>query len=143
MERDAQIAMVERIMAMHAQHTTTLADATLEIPVATYASAARHALEVSTIFRELPVFACMSVDLPQAGDVMTLESGGIPVLVVRGTDGEVHAYVNACRHRATPLANQRGHVARTFNCPFHGWVYDIDDGHLVARPRSCEGFDGL
>jgi phenylpropionate dioxygenase-like ring-hydroxylating dioxygenase large terminal subunit len=143
MDHDAQIEMVERIMAMHAQQTTALADATLEIPAATYASATRHAREVSTIFSVQPVLACMSVDVREPGDVVTLEPGRIPVVVVRGIDGEVHAYVNACRHRGTAFVHERGHVTRTFNCPFHGWVYDIDDGHLVAQPRSCEGFDGL
>jgi phenylpropionate dioxygenase-like ring-hydroxylating dioxygenase large terminal subunit len=143
MDRDAQRDMVERIIAMNAQRTTTLADATLEIPAAHYASAARHALESSTIFRDHPVVACMSVDVREPGDVVTLESGGIPIVVVRGIDGAVHAYVNACRHRGTAIAQGRDHVARTFSCPFHGWVYDIDDGHLVAQPRSCDGFDGL
>ena len=143
MDRDAQREMVGRIIDMHARHTTTLADATMEIPAANYASATRHALESSTVFRSQPVVACMSVDVREPGDVITLESGGIPVVVARGTDGDVHAYVNACRHRGTAVARDRGHVARSFSCPFHGWVYDIDDGHLVAQPRSCDGFDGL
>src|SRR4249919_1898018 len=117
MDRNAQIEMVERIMAMNAQHTTSLAGATLQIPAATYVSVTRHAVEASTVFRDLPVFACMSADLREPGDVVTFESGGIPVAVVRGLDAEVHGYVNACRHRATPLAHERGRVARTFNCP--------------------------
>ena len=95
------------------------------------------------MFRTQPVLACLSVDIGEPGDVVTFESGGIPIVVVRGIDGAAHAYVNACRHRGTNFAQGRGHVARTFNCPFHGWVYDIDDGHLVAQPRSCEGFDGI
>ena len=142
MDREAQIEMVGRIIEMNANHTTTLADAGLEIPAGNYASPDRHALECSTIFRQ-PVLACLGVDVPEPGDVVTLEPGGIPVVVVRGLDGKAHAYVNACRHRGTAVAHGRGHVTRTFSCPFHGWVYDIDDGRLVAQPRSCDGFDGL
>ena len=143
MDRAAQIDMVGRIIDMNARHTTTLADASLEIPAGNYVSHERHALECSTIFRHQPVFACFSVDVADPGDFITLESGGVPVVVVRGIDGEVHAYINACRHRATAVARGHDHVTRSFSCPFHGWVYDIDDGHLVAQPRSCEGFDAL
>jgi phenylpropionate dioxygenase-like ring-hydroxylating dioxygenase large terminal subunit len=139
----AQSEMVARIAEMHEGRTTTLAEKGAEIPAATYVDPVLHHEERARVFRARPAFAAMSVDLAAPGDVATVDVGGVPIVVVRGHDGAAHAYLNVCRHRATRLVDGPGHVARTFNCPFHGWVYDIDDGHLVAQPRSCTGFDDL
>jgi phenylpropionate dioxygenase-like ring-hydroxylating dioxygenase large terminal subunit len=143
MDPATQSEMVARIAAMHEERTTTLAEKGMEIPAASYVDPVLHLEERVRVFRARPAFAAMSVDLPTPGDVTTLDVGGVPIVVVRGRDSAVHAYLNVCRHRATSVVNSPGHVARTFNCPFHGWVYDIDDGHLVAQPRSCAGFEDL
>ncbi|HEV8297088.1 MAG TPA: Rieske 2Fe-2S domain-containing protein, partial [Acidimicrobiales bacterium] len=143
MDRRSQIELVGRIIDMNAQRTTTLADDPLAIPAQNYTSDEHHALECAHLFRDQPVFGCLSVDVAEPGDSITFESGGLPVVVVRAPDGAVRAYVNACRHRGAPVARGHGHVSRTFSCPFHGWVYDIADGHLVGQPKSCGGFDAL
>jgi phenylpropionate dioxygenase-like ring-hydroxylating dioxygenase large terminal subunit len=143
MDHATQIDLVGRVIEMNAQRTTTLAPAPLPIPSTNYTSAEHHARECAQVFRGRPVFACLSADIPTPGDVITFDSGGVPVVVVRAEDGQVRAYVNACRHRGAAVARGRGHVARSFTCGFHGWVYDTADGHLVGQPRSCAGFDSL
>jgi phenylpropionate dioxygenase-like ring-hydroxylating dioxygenase large terminal subunit len=142
MESDAQIELVQRIFDMHEQRTTTMAPDGWQVPAGDYVSVSRFELEQATIFRD-PVFACLSGDIPEPGDHLSFVSGGVPIVVARGADLRPRAYVNACRHRASPLVQDPGHVARSFSCPFHGWVYDIDDGRLTAQPRSCDGFAGL
>jgi nitrite reductase/ring-hydroxylating ferredoxin subunit len=133
--------LVGQVLELNRQRTTAMATSSERIPVAHYTSEEHYRREAVGLFREQPVFAGLSVDIPEPGDVLALESGGIPVVVARGGDGAVRAYVNVCRHRGATVVRERGHVARTLSCPFHGWVYDLDDGHLVARPRSCGGFD--
>ena len=142
--RATELELVERVFAQHAARTTSLAEAGVRVPAGQYVSEAHHRQEAESLFRDAPVFACMSADLASPGDRMSLESGGVPIVVVRAPDGGVRAYVNVCRHRAAPLV--RGIEItneRSFVCPFHGWVYDTADGRLLGQPRSCDGFDGI
>jgi phenylpropionate dioxygenase-like ring-hydroxylating dioxygenase large terminal subunit len=142
MDTEAQIDLVGRILDMHTRRTTTLAPEVWTVPAADYVSGARFELEQATVFRD-PVLACLSGDVAEPGDHLSFQSGGIPIVIVRGSDRRVRAYVNVCRHRASPLVGDPGHVARSFSCPFHGWVYEIDDGRLTGQPRSCDGFAGV
>src|ERR1700733_10941736 len=142
MDTETQIELVERTLDMHAHRTTTLAPEEWRVAAADYVPAGRFELEQASVFRD-PVFACLSGDIAEPGDHIAFESGGVPIVIVRGADRRPRAYVNACRHRASPLVQDAGHVARSFSCPFHGWVYDIDDGRLTAQPRSCDGFAGV
>jgi phenylpropionate dioxygenase-like ring-hydroxylating dioxygenase large terminal subunit len=135
--------LVGRVLDLHARRTTTLADDVLHIPADRYVSDHLHEREQRHLFREQPVFACLSVDVPAPGDAVTLDVGGVPVVVVRGSDRRVRAYVNVCRHRGATVVRSSTRALHALSCPFHGWVYDRDDGHLVGRPRSCEGFAGL
>ena len=142
MDRATEIDLVAQVLDLNRRRTTTMADAALRIPAGQYVSATHHQREQVGLFRDQPVFAGLSVDLPEPGDVVTFASGGVPVVVARGGDGALRAYVNVCRHRGATVVRGAGHVARSFSCPFHGWVYDLDDGRLVGQPRACDGFDG-
>lgn len=74
--------------------------------------------------------------LPQfkaAGDYVSATVAGYPVFAVAGKDGELRAFHNACRHRASPLVQQcEGHVDR-LSCPYHRWLYDFE-GRLRGAP---------
>src|SRR5204863_7595664 len=63
-----------------------------------------------------------------------------PLLVVRGADGKVRAFRNACRHRGTQVASGSG-CAKVFVCPYHAWTYTLE-GKLRHVPHE-EGFPGL
>ena len=143
LDRATELALLDRIFAQHAARTTTLAEHGTRVPAATYTSVEQHEREQRTIFRHDPVFVCMSVDLPAPGAQRSFESGGVPFVVARTGDGTLRAYVNVCRHRAAPLVRGEATGARSFVCPFHGWVYDTDTGQLVGQPRSCDGFQDV
>lgn len=72
------------------------------------------------------------------GDQLAEVGGASGVLLVRGGDGELRAFVNACRHRGHELlpcgstARQKGIV-----CPYHSWGYSLS-GDL----RAAIGFRG-
>src|SRR5262249_28668376 len=60
--------------------------------------------------------------------------GTQPVIVIRQEDGTVRGFLNACRHRASMLADDTaGHCGRTLTCPYHNWSYAID-GRLLVVP---------
>ena len=124
----------------HIEHGTT--DTGAEVwrePVANYRSEGRLAVELS-LLRRLPVPFCPSAALPEAGSYVAREAAGVPLLVVRGADGKVRAFRNACRHRGTQLANGAG-CAKAFVCPYHAWTYTLE-GKLRHVPHE-EGFPGL
>jgi phenylpropionate dioxygenase-like ring-hydroxylating dioxygenase large terminal subunit len=58
-------------------------------------------------------------------------------LVVRGSDGEVRAFINACRHRGMQVAEGHG-CSRAFVCPYHAWTYNLE-GKLKGIP-GADGF---
>ena len=108
-------------------------------PVANYLSASRLAAELA-LLRRVPVPFCPSAALPRNGAYVAREAAGVPLLAVRGADGKVRAFRNACRHRGTQLANGSG-CAKSFVCPYHAWTYTLE-GRLRHVPHE-EGFPGL
>jgi choline monooxygenase len=81
--------------------------------------------------------------LPGAGDFLTDEIAGRPVLAVRGKDGAVRAFHNVCPHRAGPLATAaQGHCDGAITCQYHGWRFTFDGRLQSARDfGAAEGFD--
>ena len=77
-------------------------------------------------------------DLPEPGDWKVHTLFDQSFIVVRGRDGVVRGFVNACRHRGNAFCQGRGHSAR-FTCPYHNWTYGLD-GDLLGVPRP--DFDG-
>jgi choline monooxygenase len=58
------------------------------------------------------------------------------VVVTAGTDGQIHAWHNVCRHRGNRLMTaRRGKVGAVLRCPYHSWCYNLDGG-LRAAPRT-------
>lgn len=76
-----------------------------------------------------------------AGDHRIDEIAGVPIVVVRGDDGELRAFHNVCRHRAGPLAVTCS-GARALRCRYHGWTYGLD-GVLRSAPGmgGAAGFE--
>ena len=61
-------------------------------------------------------------------------AGSLPVLVVRGGDGELRGFVNVCRHRGHVLCEADAR-RETIQCRYHAWTYDLD-GSLRSAPRA-------
>jgi len=77
---------------------------------------------------------------PEPGDFRVLNVDKESAIIVRGNDGTLKGFANVCRHRGSLVClEQEGHVDK-FQCPYHGWMYDID-GNLTAARNMDEGFD--
>lgn len=111
------------------------------LPPACYTSPAFYRQEVQTIFMKVWNFVGRADRIPDAGDYFTIEFAGVPVIVIRGADGEVRAFANSCRHRGALLLEGEGNC-RAIRCPYHSWTYDVD-GRLIVAPEMGEtrGFD--
>jgi len=133
---------LERRMVAHlaAGGTTDLANGPVSISAREYTDPARFALERRELFGKLPLLACLSRDIAEPGDMFTFDVAGPAILIVRGQDRKVRAFLNMCSHRASRLVEgcQR---RKLITCPFHAWSFDLE-GRLAAMPGE-EGFDGM
>jgi phenylpropionate dioxygenase-like ring-hydroxylating dioxygenase large terminal subunit len=97
-------------------------------------------LEVQRVFRRTPTPFCPSAALAGPGAFVARTAAGAPLLAVRGQDGVVRAFRNACRHRGAEVACGTG-TAKAFTCPYHAWTYSLD-GALRGVPHEA-GFPGV
>jgi phenylpropionate dioxygenase-like ring-hydroxylating dioxygenase large terminal subunit len=86
--------------------------------------------------------------LPRKGSYFTkeLDAAGTSLVIVRGTDGEIHAFHNICRHRGNKLVwqdypgEETSGTCRQFTCKYHGWRYSTE-GQLTFIQQESEFFD--
>jgi Rieske 2Fe-2S family protein len=84
-----------------------------------------------------------SADLVKVGSQSAVQVGSGSVLLIRGDDGQLRAFVNACRHRGHELLPCGVSTAkRSVVCPYHAWTYKLD-GSMRNAPHmdEVEGFD--
>ena len=98
-------------------------------------------LEQERIFRRSWQYATHTGELAESGSFVASRAGDVPVVITRGRDDELRAFVNVCRHRGSLLCDGAG-KRETLQCPYHAWSYDLD-GSLRSAPRSETepGFD--
>ena len=132
-------SVAQRVLDHIAAGTTDAGSEVWREPVANYRSEERLAAELK-LLRRMPVAFCPSAALPEKGSYLARDAAGVPLLAVRGADGQVRAFRNACRHRGTKVANGEG-CAKSFVCPYHAWTYELD-GRLRHVPHE-DGFPGL
>ena len=140
MDRNEELAVGRRLLGHIDGRTTDLADSLFRNRVIAYSCRERARLERDRLFRDLPMFMGLSTRLAKAGDYLTEDVAGMPVLMTRGADGSVKAFANVCRHRGAPVAEGCGN-ARAFTCPYHGWTYDLA-GKLLGTTDKV-GFAGV
>ena len=108
-----------------------------------YRDPERFAAERDRLFRRLPLCVGHVDQLAQPGSVLAFDLCGVPVLLVRGRDGQLRCFLNVCRHRGARLVADEGTVCRkqSLVCPYHAWTYRLD-GSLAGLPRA-EAFPDL
>jgi phenylpropionate dioxygenase-like ring-hydroxylating dioxygenase large terminal subunit len=91
--------------------------------------------EHRTLFLQTPLVACLSKDLPESGSYRVFDEVGVPIVVMRGKDAKVRAFLNICSHRGARLVRQNCGNASRFTCRFHGWTYDTT-GKAIGVPEE-------
>jgi phenylpropionate dioxygenase-like ring-hydroxylating dioxygenase large terminal subunit len=134
-----------RLVSHLARRSTDQVDHQLAVDPSIYTDPEYARLERERVFARVPVIACHSSELAEAGSFLTMRLPNNEAMLVRQADGSVHAFVNACRHRGSLVESQeRGVCAKRLQCPYHGWSYNLDGSLRSATHEVSFGdFDHI
>jgi phenylpropionate dioxygenase-like ring-hydroxylating dioxygenase large terminal subunit len=93
-------------------------------------------LEMRYIFERTWVFLGIEDQVAQANDYFTTWIGRQPVIVMRGVDGQLGAFLNTCRHRGAVVAQKTQGNSRYHVCAYHGWAYDSNGHSKTIKDRQ-------
>jgi choline monooxygenase len=114
-----------------------LADA-YTIPAAWYTDARVADLERKNVFARNWQAVGRTDQVAKPGQYLTASVAGEPIVVVRGSDNQLRAFFNVCRHHAMSVMNEPAGHAQHLRCPYHGWTYSLE-GEL----RGVTEFEGV
>ena len=127
-----QVTYLERMLHMVRTNTRDDGPGISHTSVEEYYDPVRFKREVGLLFRHYPIVVAFSGQVRKPGDFVVHNDTGQPILVTRGTDGVLRAFLNVCRHRSASVeVKPCGSNKRAFVCPYHGWSYDLT-GRLVG-----------
>lgn len=110
------------------------------LPHRAYTSREWFERERERIFSRTWAYAGHVSQVAKPGDYTTVSVAGVPLIIVRGQDGQIRAFYNSCRHRGTKLLDGDGQT-KLIRCPYHSWAYDLT-GALQAAPLVEEDVAG-
>ncbi|HXQ10959.1 MAG TPA: aromatic ring-hydroxylating dioxygenase subunit alpha [Caulobacteraceae bacterium] len=101
-----------------------------------YVDADIFAAEREKIFARTWQWIAHESEIPDFGDYITATVGGRPIVVSRGDEGRITAFLNTCTHRGAILAaHPRGNSRGSFTCFYHGWCFDTE-GKFTTAPLA-------
>jgi p-cumate 2,3-dioxygenase subunit alpha len=90
-------------------------------------------LERRRVFEQCWIYAGHESEIPQPGEFRSRIVAGRPVILVRGSDGQVRVILNTCTHRGALVCLQPTGNAKSFQCPYHAWTFS-NQGELIGVP---------
>ncbi|HEX5452770.1 MAG TPA: aromatic ring-hydroxylating dioxygenase subunit alpha [Stellaceae bacterium] len=98
-----------------------------------------YAEEQEKIFARAWLFVGHESQIPNPGDYVVSCMGEESVILCRDRTGQIHVFLNSCRHRGMKVCRYDEGNAAVFTCPYHGWSYGTD-GRLVGVPYFREAY---
>jgi len=96
-----------------------------------YRSAEVFELEKRKVLHKSWIILGHESEVPNKGDFVTRTVIDKDLIFNRDRKGVVRVHFNSCRHRGPAVCRDKCGNRKTFNCPYHGWVYR-DDGILLS-----------
>ncbi len=96
--------------------------------------------EMKRIFEGGWVYLAHESQLAGLHDYMTVRVGTRSVIVSRGADGRVRAFLNACPHRGGALCRSESGSRKVMVCPYHGWSFDSSGRNVLIKGRETGGY---
>lgn len=126
------------------------------LPPEVYSDAEFHRFEMGAVFGAEWLCVGRQEQIPEPGDYLAITRAGEPLIVVRRPDGSIGVMSAVCQHRGMCLTasvdrtdddmldppDLQSGSGRSFRCPYHYWVYDLE-GQLIGAPEMSRttGFD--
>jgi phenylpropionate dioxygenase-like ring-hydroxylating dioxygenase large terminal subunit len=95
--------------------------------------------EQERIFARSWLFVGHESQVAKPGDYFVSSMGEESVILCRGRDGQIHVFLNSCRHRGMKVCRYDESNTPVFTCPYHGWSY-ATDGKLVGVPYFKDAY---
>jgi phenylpropionate dioxygenase-like ring-hydroxylating dioxygenase large terminal subunit len=131
-DRTAFVEMAKRSLEhVQAGNTASQAPGVFRVPASHYLDPQRWQSEMDRIFKRVPLVLALGCELKDTGDYKAMTVMDVPVLLIRGRDGEIRAFVNSCSHRGAVLVEDGLGQAKRLSCPYHNWTYNAE-GDLVG-----------
>ncbi len=94
-----------------------------------------YELEQERIFAQMWVCVGRAEAISGPGAYQVVAIGRESIIVVRGRDEVLRAFLNVCRHRGARLCNEAaGKLKGSIQCHYHAWTYGLD-GRLIGAPN--------
>ncbi|MEM1433779.1 MAG: SRPBCC family protein [Pseudomonadota bacterium] len=142
MDRATELTLIDELQSLKADNSAFLDEAVARNPTAHYTSEEHFRQEQTQVLRAVPVVAAHSSELVGSGAFLRRNLSGLPVLITRDENNQVHAFLNVCRHRGTRLVEEDSGCKHRFSCPYHAWTF-ANTGELLAAPHFDQGFPEL
>ncbi|MEO7970438.1 MAG: aromatic ring-hydroxylating dioxygenase subunit alpha [bacterium] len=113
--------------------STASLDRAFTIPASWYTNEELYQLELKSVFAHSWQFACRLDQVETAGQFVTTEVAGEPIVIVRDNDNILRGFFNVCRHHAAAVMTEPEGTAAQLRCPYHGWTYSLA-GELKGTP---------
>ena len=83
------------------------------------------------VWRKVWLLVGHETEYERPGSYRLLDLDLAPVVVVRGKDDRIRAFLNSCQHRGATVLKEKEGCAPVMSCQYHGWTYDLT-GRLVG-----------
>lgn len=93
-------------------------------------------LEMKYIFERNWNFITLESEIAKAHDFVGARIGRTPIIVSRDAQGNIGAFINACRHKGATVCRVSAGNAKYHVCPYHGWAYDSGGKNVDIKDRK-------
>jgi nitrite reductase/ring-hydroxylating ferredoxin subunit len=131
-------------------------DQAIGLPPTVYHDPDFHRFEMDAVFGADWLCIGRQEQIPEVGDYLAVTRSGEPLIMVRSRDRSIRVMSAVCQHRAMCITASTDRTdddmldppdlqsgsGRSFRCPYHYWVYDLD-GQLIGAPEMSRttGFE--
>ena len=120
-----------------------VAGETRTLPYNWYVDPAALRLELERVFRRLWQYAGRADEVAEPGAYFTCRAGDVPIVVVRGRDGQLRAFLNVCRHRGSLLCEGRDITRQSVNEQLQAFYDQFVEKAAASRGSTPERIDAL
>lgn len=91
-------------------------------------------IEMQRLWRPAWTYLGHESQVPDAGDFYTANIAGLPLFMIRGSDGTLRVLINRCAHKGAKVVGAgSGNCGKLLRCAYHGWTYTLE-GALRTVP---------